>query len=931
MKRLISLTLALILCLGFTLQSFAAVSLNENQIYVSGTGAYVFGSFDVNEAITEVGVKVNGKNYPADSLKSYQMMKNGKFGMGFNDPEALLGSSYEVTPYYVTASGEVTGEAVTVRREIINTVTDVTVGGKSVAGFYRGTSETDFYYGMDSLPETAAELPAVSVESGKTVLELETEVEYGGYVTTASLKGVEILRVHFREFVEITHTVRPEQFVSVYYNRASATDAMLDVPANTGSGFNTMYMGIETYGDETSEENKLLYAIYDVPAVEDYAPVYYELAGLRAKFTPFSIYNYDGDLTSKTFPITNDDEGNVNEFVHYEGLNTTDEAFKLVDIGSEIDSSNNVIDTEAVIASSPTVKEGKNILIYKASGDILEIDGADYQTRVDYVAYAPAKQMAITVKYVEKNPTDPTLTDTGINAVKIDGKACELHYDEATKAYYVPVENYEEFNVSDVEITAEANVADAVITKVVPDEDYNQVLVSVTAGDGITTGENIVVFKEVCSKVFAWKSLSALYYSNGTYKRSDYATRNYMRGKYNTENLEYTDNMVTYAGFSVAELSNAAIVGNAVLSGVPTRKNVYTFYNTEYPEITAKCTFGEIINGTADVLATYTCEANYLTDVVNLEFPSSLLNITEDKNIYIGLTSEPNNTAVALFESPALKVNYIKFESNEDVNQNNTAISSVLINDENAVYYDSSTKTYYAAVEAPLSDFDFNNCEITVIPESAGATAEAFTDGENAIAEIEVTAKDGVTIEQYKVVFKEIKQKEIAPSSITLLQYYFSSSSGIFKYQTGSRTSEKGMKAQTPLGGLNQQTDTSTEGNSEMSYAAFPVSGLSGCVLVGEAVFSGTASYKGTHTIFATEYETITIYCNFDEIKNNTAKILGRAVTTAGNEALSVSFDFSDVSANSEGNIMIGLYDEDGGSSSIIKNPILTVKYIEID
>ena len=198
MKRLISITLALILCLGFTLQSFAAVSLNENQIYVSGTGAYVFGSFDVNDAITEVGVKVNGKNYPADSLKSYQMMKNGKFGMGFNDPEALLGSSYDVTPYYVTASGEVTGEAVTVRREIINTVTDVTVGGKSVAGFYRGTSETDFYYGMDSLPETAAELPAVSVESGKTVLELETEVEYGGYVTTASLKGVEILRVHFR-------------------------------------------------------------------------------------------------------------------------------------------------------------------------------------------------------------------------------------------------------------------------------------------------------------------------------------------------------------------------------------------------------------------------------------------------------------------------------------------------------------------------------------------------------------------------------------------------------------------------------------------------------------------------------------------------------------------------------------------------------------
>ena len=144
MKKLLSAFAAILICLSMTISSFAAVSLNGEYTFVDGTTIYTFGEFEGN--VDEVGVKVGDTLYPVSDAKLYQANKFGKFGIGLKDPKNTLGLEFDVKPYVKTGENVIEGEAVRAAKNVLASITSVTVGGKAISGFYPGTEETEFYF-----------------------------------------------------------------------------------------------------------------------------------------------------------------------------------------------------------------------------------------------------------------------------------------------------------------------------------------------------------------------------------------------------------------------------------------------------------------------------------------------------------------------------------------------------------------------------------------------------------------------------------------------------------------------------------------------------------------------------------------------------------------------------------------------------------------
>jgi len=114
MKKIISAFILLSLVLTST--AFGAPSLNKDYIFSDGEYLYNFGSFDKSEAPDEVGVTINGSEYPLDADMLTWAKTNGKFGIGIKDTANTLGDAYDVTPYTKKDGVITSGEAITVAK-----------------------------------------------------------------------------------------------------------------------------------------------------------------------------------------------------------------------------------------------------------------------------------------------------------------------------------------------------------------------------------------------------------------------------------------------------------------------------------------------------------------------------------------------------------------------------------------------------------------------------------------------------------------------------------------------------------------------------------------------------------------------------------------------------------------------------------------------
>ena len=102
MKRILSVLIALTLVLSVSVTSLAAVSITHSFRAADENGeeyVYHFGTFDT-DSDKEVGLEVNGKEYPLDEA-AYQksLAVGGKFGIGLIDKNNVYGGEYTVIPY----------------------------------------------------------------------------------------------------------------------------------------------------------------------------------------------------------------------------------------------------------------------------------------------------------------------------------------------------------------------------------------------------------------------------------------------------------------------------------------------------------------------------------------------------------------------------------------------------------------------------------------------------------------------------------------------------------------------------------------------------------------------------------------------------------------------------------------------------------------
>ena len=114
MKRILSMIIAVILTMAFSVSAFAIridnsfkgplTELDEDEYIFS------FGKTETDENLTEIGFKVGGKRYTLNEAALFKANQSGAFAIGLKDLENILGDSYEVVPYYVNEAGvETTG------------------------------------------------------------------------------------------------------------------------------------------------------------------------------------------------------------------------------------------------------------------------------------------------------------------------------------------------------------------------------------------------------------------------------------------------------------------------------------------------------------------------------------------------------------------------------------------------------------------------------------------------------------------------------------------------------------------------------------------------------------------------------------------------------------------------------------------------------
>lgn len=927
MKKIISGFIAILLSAFLLLTSFAAPAIT-NMIGATGTGGnyifYLFGN-NVSENATEIGVNIEGReeNYKLfDSGKITAAKKTNTFGIGFSDDKNLLGDNFSVVPYEVVDGVKVTGEKISVSKNSMETADHValeklTVNGKAVAGFYSGTTETDFYYGLEELPGTAEELPEIEIASNHGKPEKgEVESYWGGYTvpykveyTNAfGMKLDKIFNIHFRAFSENTAMVYPHTAFQVQHGYLGAISDLTSVAQGSFKRYVVRSNG-NIYSNNSSY---LQYFAYDVPAIENYTPVYYDLMGVWQRTAtigdpfPVSAYSYDGNLKNVVYPKDLDDPSEE-LFKRFKGFNSSDEFL--------LRSFNESVKETGTVFSSTSVSEGENIIIWKSD----DTNIANEYTLQYHTGYGGADnwKMGILVKYVEITPPDPTNTDTSIKTIKVNGKAAE-GYDDESKTFYVATDSYENFDSANLNIEVETSVdgAKAVVSEY--DNEYNSFSVTVTAKDGITSENYNVYVKELQTADLNWNAITGLIYSGSAYSTKNYASDRFMRIKRVAEEFETADNCVAYVEFDTSSLGKIALAGTTELSGTPLRNVTYNFYNTYFDEITSNCDYSELINGKAQFLAGMTSTNSTVNTLNTFTFDSSLLNLTEKGKIFISLVKGDVSSSVGQFSEPALKIGYINLEPNSKTLDNNTAISFIRVNGEEITRYNDELKKYYVPVET-FDGFDINSYALEVEAESEKASIETFKDGDAHIIEFEVLAENG-DAEYYTLEFKKVETADLSWSALTGLLYNGSS------YTTANYASNKYLRGKRVAADL-LTADTC------VSYATFDTASLGAISLTGDAVLSGTPTRNTVYEFYNTAFTEITPSCDYSELINSNCELLGSVSCTGANKLANKLHEFkfssSLISITEEGKIIIAMADgSEEGTLALFSEPVLKISYI---
>ncbi len=658
---LIALTLSLLLSsVAFATPSVGyvfSVYENDNVFY------YMFGSTEKD--IDEVGVTINGKDYNLGEDALEKAKTSGKFGIGIADPKNILGASFEATPYNVSGETRSQGTVKGVTKsevpdEDVIALNSLTIDGKAVAGFYTGTTETDFYYGLEEITSIES-IPEVSYTLSMGEAETSLTEEKGGFVYTISaskdgrdgiVKNTEF-KVHFREFAEKTVAVKPDSAYRVRYSYSETLAQLFDLKSQSGLNIAT-----NTVEDYTSQDNVYLYFTYDVEEDEKYAPVSFDLVGLKARWNPLNIYVYDGDLSKVEFPATLEEANEEKNYIFngYKGLNYSD-SFHLVRCAVEKDQVWTQIGT---VASSTAVSEGKNILILKS-------EYPQIGSNPSYIIYGDwaGCYMTMNVKYVEKNPKDETDIDATIASLKIKGEDADGVKDDT---YYKAVEDLtsnDGITKEDIVVTTNTDGATYEVSEIAD----NQAIVTVTAKDGETTKEYTVKFKEMISQELSFISKNAnqpaieyLLYKNGAYEAGTVGSNNFFARCSSDTNT--VDSRAVYFDYSTADLpENSIMVGTATINTTAERTSTYNFYNSSYERITKDCTFDEFTIDSPKFLGSHQRTIQNNASVISITFDSSKLDIKNGGYIKIALEDGDDNGSVSMFGSiPTLTVNYITLD-----------------------------------------------------------------------------------------------------------------------------------------------------------------------------------------------------------------------------------------------------------------------------
>lgn len=952
MKKIISGILAILMVASIAFGAFAAPSVSK-VVGVSATnGDYIFYIFGENasENASEVGLTIEGRTedyklryFPKDEEDSLQKyLECGKYGIGINDSKNLLGNSFKAAPYEIVNGEKIVGDYVTINKSEVETadyvgLTKLFINGKAAPGFHTETPETDFYYGLETLPATAEELPVIEIASNYgTLVKGEVEKYYGGYTVPYSVEYTNVngnvldktFKIHFREFSDKVVTELPVSAYRVHHSYLDySKEDMMNLQAETEKDFN---ISLNTDSDIPSNKDTYIYMSYNVDEIEGYAPVSYDLTGLAVKYNPFDIYSYDGDLSNVTLPRTSKDAlENAGMFSGFKGYNPVPE-FHLYGNGGTPDASNFMVKEAGVVATTTSVTEGNNILIYRSRLPIIN----QYHAYLVYGSSpASSYKMKINVKYVEKNPVDITMYDATVKSVSYDGiKAAG--YDEETSTYYIGVESFDKFDFASASVKVDTNVEGAAVVYGTYDKKLNQLPVTVIAKDGVTENEYTIIFKEIAYKNFAFTS-------NYGY-RLEYVANS---GKYQTGSRDFVTSGTTsytpadglissipdarsYTSYFIIptkemNLGKFALAGMSKLNVAPSRYDTYVFFDSEYDSIKSDCRYTEIIEGTATILGSYICSNSSTTELTvnvdnKIEIDNSLLTIKENGNIVIGVyDGDSSNTTTGVLKNCNIDLAYIVMEPNADPDLTDTTIASLKVNGLEADAYDESTSTYYKGVET-LVGLDYESVTVDAETSVSDATVE-YGEFDNVLKTLPiiVTAKDGVTKKAYTLIFKKYENVELTPEG-----YAYQYQGGV-----GGQTTMNAQSTQSPL-------VSSTASIDYVGYAQFDVKSLVNIAICGESVLSGKVGSQGTYDFYNSIYDTYKVNDGFKEFNEGKASLVGtiEVDSTSYNVEKSLSFDGNALRITSEGKIVLALVErfDDVNNKVFYKDVKLALSYIAL-
>lgn len=587
-KILVSvLAIAIAIVLSLSISAFAAPVIE----YVFGGTAddgnyyyYMFGHGVDNEA-TEVGINIKGRNenFSLDETGLEAAKTSTKFGIGIADPNNKLGDSFEATPYYVTeADGKISGSTkIVTKSETTDTdeikLTKLTVNGKAVAGFYTGTQETEFYYGMESLPSTIEDFEANYV--------VAADVNLGTIAKTSTVKGVDgyavkfeasytskdgkeknkEYNIYFREYTETSETAI-KTYYRVFNNLISAGYSF---DYDDSSQQYRFY--INTYDDDIYDDTKssLGYVYFDIEKKEEYTPVYadfntyYSTNTTASGTNGYTAYGIDMDLSDITLPTVSDiTSGNYEDpFIAFKGFNSSDE-FKIQTVEHSAGGKN--------ILSSVAVKEGKNIMIFKSDEIHANYDELGYWRQLHYYGSYPSK---ITVKYVKKAPViDAAMTDATLASLTVknsDNKDLIAEFDPETYTYYVAVTD----DTVDPGLTIEAEATNnkATAASAVLDLSAKQYTITVTAQDGTTQKTYYVKYRVPVSTTLTFDAAAVAGGTTQNYEKMATVSNNWFGTDKVGLVLDTADEQ-GYLRFTVDEEKDINLV-SATLSATGARNN----------------------------------------------------------------------------------------------------------------------------------------------------------------------------------------------------------------------------------------------------------------------------------------------------------------------------------------------------------------------